>query len=217
LRQFCWRILLLCFTSFDPLFNATAPLRNLPDDRITGICFHWDDGLAVPFGCVVDGRTDETGDAMKGYKFKAKIEPSDGGGAYVLFPYDVEKEFGTKGKVPVKAAFDGVPYAGSLIKYSHPQHMLPILKAIREQTGKGPGDTVDVELWKDDGPKTLVVPAQFKDAMKKEGVITLFDRLSYTHRKEYCRWITEAKKEETRLRRLEKAVEMLKKGVCTPG
>ena len=95
--------------------------------------------------------------------------------------------------------------------------MLPILKAIRQQTGKGPGDTVDVELWKDDGPRTLAVPAQFKDAMKKEGVIALFDRLSYTHRKEYCRWITEAKREETRLRRLEKAVEMLKKGVRTPG
>ena len=151
------------------------------------------------------------------YKFKAKIEAGDGGGAYVLFPYDVEKEFGTKGKVSVKATFDGVPYTGSLIKYGHPQHMLPILKAIREQTGKGPGDMVDVELWKDDGPRALEVPAQFKDAMKKEGVIPLFDRLSYTHRKEYCRWITEAKKEATRLRRLEKAIQMLKKGVRTPG
>ncbi len=56
----------------------------------------------------------------------------------MLFPYDVEKEFGTKGKVPVKVAFDGVPYVGSLIKYGHPLHMLPILKAIRMQTGKGP-------------------------------------------------------------------------------
>jgi uncharacterized protein YdeI (YjbR/CyaY-like superfamily) len=41
--------------------------------------------------------------------------------------------------------------------------------------------------------------------------------LSYTHRKEYSRWISEAKKEETRQRRLEKAVEMLKKGVKTSG
>jgi hypothetical protein len=72
---------------------------------------------------------------MKRYKFEAKIELGDGRGAYVLFPYDVEKEFGTKGKVPVKVAFDGVPYVGSLIKYGH---MLPILKAIRMQTGKGP-------------------------------------------------------------------------------
>ncbi len=41
--------------------------------------------------------------SMKKYKFKAKIEAGDGGGAYVLFPYDTEKEFATKRKVPVKA------------------------------------------------------------------------------------------------------------------
>ncbi|MDQ6665990.1 MAG: DUF1905 domain-containing protein [Acidobacteriota bacterium] len=58
---------------------------------------------------------DETGDALKKYRFKAKIEAGDGGGAYVLFPYDIEKEFATKGKVPVNATFDGVPYTGSLI------------------------------------------------------------------------------------------------------
>jgi hypothetical protein len=49
---------------------------------------------------------------MKKYKFKAKIETGDGGGAYVLFPYDTGKEFATKGKVPVKATFDGVPHFG---------------------------------------------------------------------------------------------------------
>jgi hypothetical protein len=63
---------------------------------------------------------------MRKYKFKAKIEAGDGGGAYVLFPYDTEKEFATKGKVPVKATFAGVPYTGSLIKYSNPQHMLGV-------------------------------------------------------------------------------------------
>jgi uncharacterized protein YdeI (YjbR/CyaY-like superfamily) len=53
--------------------------------------------------------------------------------------------------------------------------------------------------------------------MKKGGVLPFFDSLSYTHRKEYCRWITEAKKEETRARHLEKAIEMLKAKVKTPG
>jgi uncharacterized protein YdeI (YjbR/CyaY-like superfamily) len=53
--------------------------------------------------------------------------------------------------------------------------------------------------------------------MKKEGLFAVFKKLSYTHRKEYCRWITDAKKEETRLRRLEKAIEMLKKGATAPG
>ena len=154
---------------------------------------------------------------MKKYKFKAKIEAGDGGGAYVLFPYDTGKEFATQGKVPVKAAFNGVPYAGSLIKYGHPQHMLVVLKAIREQIGKGPGDTIEVVIWRDEELRTLEVPAPFKALMKKEGLLPFFEKLSYTHRKEYCRWITEAKKEETRLQRLRKAIEMLKKRIKTPG
>jgi uncharacterized protein YdeI (YjbR/CyaY-like superfamily) len=53
--------------------------------------------------------------------------------------------------------------------------------------------------------------------LKKEGLLPIFDKLSYTHRKEYCRWISEAKKEETRSRRLAKAVEMLRSGIKTPG
>ncbi len=154
---------------------------------------------------------------MKKYKFKAKIEVGDGGGGYVLFPYDTEKEFGTKGKVPVKATFHGVPYTGSLIKYGNPLHMLGILKAIREQTGKGPGATIEVVVWKDEEARTVEVPVPFENLMKKEGLLPVFTKLSYTHRKEYCRWITEAKREETRLKRLEKAIEMLKEGVRTPG
>ena len=154
---------------------------------------------------------------MKKYKFKAKIEASDGGGAYVLFPHDTEKEFGTKAKVPVKATFNGVPYTGSLIKYGKPQHVLGVSKAIREQTGKGPGDAIEVVVWRDEEVRTLEVPAQFEALMNKEGLLPFFEKLSYTHRKEYCRWISEAKKEETRLKRLGKAIEMLQKGVRTPG
>ena len=119
--------------------------------------------------------------------------------------------------MPVKAILEGVPYSGSLIRYGAPQHMLPVLKAIREQTGKRPGDIMNVEIWKDEEVRTLEVPVQFETVMKKEGVLPFFQQLSYTHRKEYCRWITEAKKEETRLRRLQKAVAMLKEKVRTPG
>lgn len=153
---------------------------------------------------------------MKKYRFKAKIRAGDRGGAHVLFPFDVEKEFGTKGKVPVKATFNGVRYAGSLIKYGNPLHMLPMLKAIREQTGTAPGDTVEVELWKDEETRAIELPADLSEAMNREGVTPLFDRLSYTHKREYCRWITDAKRDETRRKRLEKAVEMLKRGVKTP-
>jgi bifunctional DNA-binding transcriptional regulator/antitoxin component of YhaV-PrlF toxin-antitoxin module len=154
---------------------------------------------------------------MKKYKFTAKIVAGDGGGAGVLFPYDPEKEFATKGKVPIKATFNGVPYTGSLIKYGFPQHTLHLPKAIREQLGKVPGDIIDVVLWKDEEERILEVPAPFEKLMKKEGLLPFFETLSYTHRKEYCRWISEAKKEETRSKRLEKAIEMLKQKVKTPG
>ena len=53
--------------------------------------------------------------------------------------------------------------------------------------------------------------------MRREGLLPFFETLSYTHRKEYCSWISEAKKEETQVRRLAKAVEMLKEDVRTPG
>jgi hypothetical protein len=136
---------------------------------------------------------------------------------YMLFPYDTETEFATRGKVPVKATLNGVPYSGSLMACGGPHHMLAVLRAIRQQTGKGPGDMIDVEIWRDDATRTVEVPVAFEKLMKKEGLLPFFEELSFTHRKEYCRWVTEAKKEETRLKRLEKAVEMLGKGVRTPG
>jgi hypothetical protein len=154
---------------------------------------------------------------MKQYKFKARIEPGTGGGAGVVFPYDVEQEFGTRGLVPVKSTLDGVPYTGSLCKCGPENHMLGVLKSIRERIGKGPGDTVEVAVWKDESVRTVEVPVEFKSLLKKEGLLASFEKLSYTHRKEYCRWITEAKREETRQNRLRKATEMLRAGVKTPG
>jgi len=157
----------------------------------------------------------------KQYKFRATIEsvegPSGRGGACVLFPYDVEKEFGTKGQVPVKVTFDGVPYTGTMVKYGRPEHMLPLLKAIREQIGKGPGDTVSITVERDNSVRTVEAPAELLKLLKKEKLLLVFEKLSYTHRKEYCRWIAEAKKEETRQARLAKTVTMLRNGVKTPG
>jgi hypothetical protein len=153
---------------------------------------------------------------MKKYKFKATIQPGIGGGAAVIFPYNVEEEFGTKAHVPVSATLEGVPYRGSLVKCGPTRHMLGVLKSIREQIGKGPGDTVEVVLWKDEAERTVDVPAELAALMKAAKLLEFFEKLSYTHRKEYCRWITGAKREETRQMRLKKSIEMLAKGVKTP-
>jgi len=154
---------------------------------------------------------------VKTYRFKAKIEASDGGGAFVLFPFDVATEFGTKGKVPVRARVAGRDYTGSLMSCGGTQHMLAVVKAIREETGKRPGDLIDVEVWRDDAPRTTNVPAALEKLLKKEGLLGSFEQLSATHRREYCRWVSNAKKEETRAKRLEKTVEMLRMVVKTPG
>ncbi len=119
--------------------------------------------------------------------------------------------------MPVKSTLDGVAYAGSLMKCGPGQHMLGVLKAIREQIGKSPGDTIQVVVWKDDATRTVEIPPMLRALLKKEGLLAGFEKLSYTHRKEYVRWIAEAKKEETRQSRMAKAVAMLQKGVKTPG
>jgi hypothetical protein len=155
--------------------------------------------------------------AMKKYKFKAEIISGMGGGAGVEFPYDVAKEFGTRGNVPVQATFDGEAYRGSLMNCGMAHHTLGVLKGMREKIGKGPGDTIDVVVWKDEEERTVEVPAEFEKLLKKAKLWAAFEKLSYTHRKEYCRWISEAKREETRQNRLAKAVAMLEKGVKTPG
>jgi hypothetical protein len=154
---------------------------------------------------------------MKKYEFKARIEAGPGGGAFVFFPYDAKEELGARGAVRVEATFDRVAHAGSLMACGGPQHMLGVLKGIREQIGKGVGDAIDVVVWREDGERTVEVPAAFEKLMKKEGLLAFFEQLSFTHRKEYCRWIAEAKKEETRARRVEKAIAMLRDGVKTPG
>jgi hypothetical protein len=87
-----------------------------------------------------------------------------GGGAGVEFPYHVEKESGTRGYMPAQAAFDGVPYRGSRMNCGMAHRTLGVLKAlggVREKIGKGPGDTIDVVVWRDEAARTVEIPAEF--------------------------------------------------------
>ena len=153
----------------------------------------------------------------KTWKFQATIQPADGGGAYVFFPYDTQQEFATQSKIPIQALIAGISYRGSLIPYGMPQHMLHVSKAIRQQSGKNIGDEIEIELWKDDQPRTLEIPSNFQSLLEQHGLESFFDSLSHTHRKEYVRWITEAKTDATKSKRLTKALEMLKQRIKTPG
>jgi hypothetical protein len=144
--------------------------------------------------------------------FKAVIHNAGGGGAFVKVPFDVEEVFGAK-KPRVKATIDGVPYRGLLSRMGTDYHMLIILKEIRETIGKSFGDEVTIAIEPDSEPRLLELPADLLKALRKDKEAkAFFDKLSYTHRKEYVTWITEAKREETRLNRIGKAIEMLKQG-----
>ena len=82
----------------------------------------------------------------KRYAFDAVIRKvPDIDGAYVEIPLDVKREFG-KGRVKVRAWFDGVEYEGSLVRMKTPFHILGIRKDIRAAIGKQPGDWVHVEF-----------------------------------------------------------------------
>lgn len=86
------------------------------------------------------------------YKFTAEIHTiPQKGGAYIIFPYDIRKEFG-KGRVKVHATFDGIAYDGSIVNMGVKNadgsicYIIGVLKAIREQLGKSEGDTVEVTV-----------------------------------------------------------------------
>lgn len=144
--------------------------------------------------------------------FTATIQNAGGGGAFVEVPFDVEKAFGSK-KPKVKATFEGVPYRGLLVRMGTEHHLLIILKEIREKIGKTFGDEVKITVELDTEPRVIEIPKDLaKELKKNKKARAFFDKLAYTHRREYVMWINEAKKDETRQRRIVKTVEMLKKG-----
>jgi len=148
----------------------------------------------------------------KKHTFSAEIKNAGGGGAFVEVPFDVEKTFGSK-RPKVKALIEGVPYRGLLTRMGGPNHILIILKGIRDQIGKTFGDEVKVTVEADTEPRVIEIPPELVKAFKKEKAAeTYFKSLAYSHQREYVGYITEAKKEETRQNRIVKTIEMLKKG-----
>jgi hypothetical protein len=148
----------------------------------------------------------------KKHTFTAVIQNAGGGGAFVDVPFDVEKAFGAK-KPRVKAIIEGVPYRGLLTRMGGPNHILIVLKGIREQIGKTFGDEVKITVELDAAPRVIDIPKDLMKELKKDkNAKAFFDKLSYTHRREYVMWINEAKRDETRQKRILKTIEMLKKG-----
>lgn len=138
--------------------------------------------------------------------------------AFVEFPFSTEELFNKKGQVKIKATFDGkVEYRGSLAKMKSGCHILGLTQDIRKQLGKTFGDEVSVSLIEDKEERIIEVADDISLVFNKNpDVKILFDKMSYTHKKEYIRWIEDAKKPETRENRKAKMIQMIlggKKGI----
>jgi len=97
------------------------------------------------------------------------------------------------------------------MRMGEPYHILGILKEIRQKIGKDFGDEVQVALEEDLEPRTVEIPPDFQQALDEAPVArAAFEKISYTHRKEYVNAILDARREETRRSRIAKTIEMLK-------
>jgi hypothetical protein len=145
-------------------------------------------------------------------KFRAVIQNAGGGGAYVTIPFDVEQVYG-KMRVKIKATIEGEPYRGTLVRMGSPNHILIIIKDIREKIGKTFGDEIMIELEEDLELRKVELPPDLMRALQSAPQAqAFFDRLSFTHQKEYVQWVTDAKRPETRLERIRRTIELLMQG-----
>jgi bifunctional DNA-binding transcriptional regulator/antitoxin component of YhaV-PrlF toxin-antitoxin module len=144
------------------------------------------------------------------HTFTAVIQAGSGGGAFAEVPFDVEEVFGDK-RPQVKATMEGESFVWRLIRMGGPHHIVGVPKGVRDKAGKNIGDTIEITVEADNTPREVVVPADLEAALGSDAEAKeFFDALSYTHRKEYVRWIETAKRDDTRARRVVKTMKMLK-------
>jgi hypothetical protein len=157
--------------------------------------------------------------SQKAHIFTAVLEKSDNSmdTAFISIPFDVEKIYGTKGQVKVKAKFDGHDYRGVLANMGTGCHVIGVRKDIRTAIGKQVGDRVEVSILLDIEERIVDVSDDLTQVLaKNKQAKTFFDSLSFTNRKEYAAWITSAKRPETREKRLKETLDKLLAGMKNP-
>ncbi|MFL6100638.1 MAG: YdeI/OmpD-associated family protein [Actinomycetales bacterium] len=149
-------------------------------------------------------------------KFTGVLSEASGpGGRWVECPFDATKEFG-EARPTVVGTVNGAAYRTRLMRYAG-KTVMGLTKQIRETVGADVGDELVIEIEKDTAPRDVDVPEELAMALASDAPAQkVFDSLAFTHRKEYAQWIAEAKRPETRERRVAKALEMLTTGVKHP-
>lgn len=148
---------------------------------------------------------------MKDLKFDARLVPTGPAGAWCFlhFPFDIEKTFGTRARVPVAGTVNGYPFRSSLSPMDG-RHVMCINKQMQAGAKVKPGDTARFVLRRDDKPRTVAVPPALRKALAaRPKAKAVFNQLSYSHRKEYADWVGSAKQPETVQRRIKKLIPVL--------
>lgn len=140
-------------------------------------------------------------------RFRAELIQDDNTTATAItIPFDVQKVFGTRGRVPVRGTINGYPYRSSIFTMGGEPFMV-VNKQMRAGAGVNAGDVISVVMERDDEPRTIEPPADLARALKANREAKAgWDKLSYTHRKEIALAIEDAKKPETRAHRIDKAI-----------
>lgn len=132
--------------------------------------------------------------------------------AWLNAPFDVVKVFGTRARVPVRGTINEFPFRSSMMPMGG-CHGMAINKTMRDGAGVKAGDTVSVVMQRDESERTVEVPPILKKELGKSKTAQAnWEKLSFTSQKEIVISINGAKREETRVRRLAKAMDILKTG-----
>jgi hypothetical protein len=148
---------------------------------------------------------------MVGQRFSGELEAGRGGGAYVVLPPEVLAALGGGSRFRVTGSLDDVRFESSTMAMGGGQVCLGVHKATRQAAGVQIGDTVTLEVERDERPRRLDIPQDLQAALATDpAAATAFDRLAFTHRREYVEWITGAKRAETRARRIAQTLDRLR-------
>jgi hypothetical protein len=153
---------------------------------------------------------------MGAIRFRSHLQARGPAAAVVLEDAQVAAVGEGAKRFPVVATVNGYTWRTSVARMGG-ESLLGLSRAVREAAGVQAGDAVEVELAPDVAPREVALPEALAKALAGDEVARgAFDALAYTHRKEYARWIGEAKREETRARRVARALTRLRAGAPRP-
>ena len=127
---------------------------------------------------------------------------------YIPVTFDPKPVFG-KTRAPVKVTLNGYTYRSTISTIGGPP-CIPLRKSNREAAGLEGGETITVRLELDTAKREVTPPGDFVKALKAASAYDGWRALSFTHQREHVEAIVGAKKPETRARRIERAVEMVR-------